>query len=178
MSDLTKAPRQIIVDMINAENASPGSILVNELTFGTPAVETGTKNTSLPLTAVVGSRFLGTQTIYYDRLDLNNIRTAAIGAGLTAVFDKTDAVTTISHVIALVNARFGLNLTDEDFTASAFPTWEMVPNEQHDVTITAKADSLIYLGAMNITLRLPQVDLAVAISANTLNGLNYVPPAT
>lgn len=176
MSDLTKAPRQIILDQVNADN-SDLNLLVNEVTFGTPAVETGTKNTSLLLTAVVGSRFLGTQTIYYDRLDLNNIRTAAIGAGLSAVFDKDDQMTTISHVISAVNARFGLNLQTEDFDASAFPTWEMVPNEQHDVTITAKTGSLIYLGAMTVTLRLPQVDLAVAISANTLNGLNYVPPA-
>lgn len=62
------------------------------------------------------------------------------------------------------------------FITDSFPVFEMVPNEQHNVTITAKPGSLVYTGSMTVSLRLPQVDLAVAISSNTLNGLTYTPP--
>lgn len=172
--DFTKEPKQIILDLINADNPDTTTSPVTEaqVIFAAPVVETGAKNTSLELDSVVGGPYLGKRTIYYDRLVLSEVF-----ALISNRFEKTDEVTTIADVVALINAHYKLNLTDDDFTASEFPTWVLEPNEEHAVTITAKAGSLIFIGAGDVVLYLPQVALADAISNNTLNGLTYVPPA-
>ncbi|WJJ54982.1 hypothetical protein [Xanthomonas phage RTH11] len=172
--DFTKAPKQILLDLINAENSSTltSPLTDAQVTFAVPAVEDGAKNTSLELSSVVGGPYLGQRSVYYDRLDL-----AAVLALKSARFEKTDEVTTVAHVIAAINARYKINLTSDDFTATEFPTWELVPNEEHTVTLTAKAGSLIFIGTGVVTLYLPQVALADAIPNNTLSGLTYVPPA-
>lgn len=171
MSDFTQAPKKVILDLINAANEDL-NLVESEVTFGTPSVEEGQRDTSLVLTATAGGRFLGPQTVYYNRLDM-----AAVFATKSTIFDKDQSVTTIAHVIALINARYAINLTDDDFTSTAFPTWEMIPNEEHTVTLTAKADSLIFTGTGTVTLHLPQVALSDALTANTLDGLSYTPPA-
>lgn len=172
--DFTKAPKQIILDLINADNSETATAPVTEaqVIFAEPVAIEGVKNTSMELDSVLGGPYLGKQTIYYDRLDLGEVF-----ALLSNRFEKTDAVTTIAHVVALINARYKINLTAEDFTASAFPTWALEPNEEHAITITAKVGSLIFIGAGDVVLYLPQVALADAIPNNTLSGLTYVPPA-
>ena len=171
MSVFTQAPKKIIVDLIN--DANPGlNLLESQVTFEAPVVEDGVRNTSLPINAVVGGPYLGAQTVYYDRLDL-----AAVVATKSGRIEKTDALTNNDQLIAAVNALYAINLTSDDYTIGAFPTWENIPHEEHTVSITAKPGSLIFIGSATVTLFLPQVDLADAISVNTLDGLNYEPPA-
>lgn len=172
MSDFTQAPKKIILDLINEANAGL-NLLETQVEFGVPAVETGSRNTSLELTAVVGGPYLGARAVYYDRLDL----AAVIATGPAGRFAKTGAITTIAHVVAAINSEYAINLTEDDFEITdTFPEFENVPNEEHSITITAKPGSLVFIGSAEITLFLPQVDLEDALAVNTLDGLTYEPP--
>ncbi|QVD49244.1 hypothetical protein LUCX_174 [Xanthomonas phage vB_XciM_LucasX] len=169
MSDFTKAPKQIIIDLINVAN--PGlNLLATEVDFGSVAVETEPANTSVVLTPTVSGRFTGSPKIYYDRLSM-----AEVFATKTAAVEKTDLLTNVDDVISAINSLYGINLTSDDYTISEFPTWANVVDEEHTLTITAKADSLIFIDAADVKLFKTKMDLTMAIANNQLNGLIYEP---
>lgn len=170
MSDLTKLPRAIILDLINADNEGL-ELLESEVTFADPEVEVGERNTSVLLTAAPSGRFSGTRTIYYNRLDLDE---DIVSTG-DAVFEKTGAIESIADLLDAINSRFNLNLTLDEVSTTTFPEFEDTPGESHTVTITALATSLVYIGEVEVTLTIATVDLATAIAVNELNGLTYEP---
>lgn len=166
-NDLTKTPLENLLLLINTKN--PGiNVLASEVTFGVPAVETGARNTSIVAEAVEGSRFLEEQTFFYNRLDFQ----AVFDQG-NKVFEKTTDLDTIAEVITLLETRYKIKLTTDDYTVSAFPTFTNVPDEEHAVTFTAKPGSLVWIGSGSITLKLLTVNLADALPANQLDGLTY-----
>lgn len=172
MSDLTKTPLQIIFDEIIAANPT-STVTINDYDLGAPSEEEGAKNTSIVATAKLTSSFTGEQTFYYDRVDLDAPGTYANSLG---PIPKTDEITTIGQIVAHFNALTGVALTEDDYTASAFPTFTNTPDEEHTVTLTATPESLVWIGATTLTLKLLKVALVDALPVNTLNGLTYVPP--
>lgn len=167
MADFTLAPRQILVNLVNATNPSE-NLVVEDINFGTPEVITeNSRNTKITLTAKPDSPYDTSQTFYYNRMDL-----AFIFAQLSNEFQRS-SVSSIADVIAAVNERFQINLTDEDYTASALPSGDGT------VIITAKAGSLNYWqsGEIELVSSAPvKRPLAEAFPNNILDGLTYESP--
>lgn len=179
-NDLTKAPKQIILDMVNAKSGA-GFTLATFDWAGLPVVEATGKNTSLTLTAVPGSGYKNSRVIRYTRLHLQTAigdPFVASGAGRDLIFSIGDAKK-ITDMIPELNARLGINLTGDDFVDADLPTFTGELNETHPVQIVAKADSLPYIGSITITLKAEDIDLATAIPDVDMDGLTYAaPPAS
>ncbi len=178
MSDLTKAPVQIILDMINEANTG-ASLTSADVSFGLPTdISAGNpqRNTQLAVESVDGGGYGGTVNIRYNRIAMADILTAGAGSGRTNSFLR-GAHTLISHLMADFNSRFNTNMiAGEDYTDGPLPTFEELPGEQHTFTVTALADSLVYIGSMQLIVRMDTVDLSTVITVEDLDGLIYEPP--
>jgi len=174
MSDMTKASKVVVLDLINSDNGK--GITYGVVDIGLPTVNsTGDKNTSVTLTAKVGSGFVGSQTFKYNRLHLNTA--ILVPSGKDATFNLGDAVN-IADIIPELNALLNINLQAEDFVDGVLPTFTGgIPNETHDVQVVAKADSLAYIGSLTFHLKSDEIDLAEYLTVTELNGLTYVPVA-
>lgn len=171
MSDLTKLPKQIIIDMVNAK--SRFALTPELVTFGLPtaAAQGETKNTTLTLTAASGSGYKNAKTIKYNRLSFADILATA-----STTFTKGDA-TKLSDLIPEINARYKLNIQAEDYEDVTLPEFTGTPNEEHKVNLTALADSLIFIGVGEITIHGNDLDLNDTITDDEMDGLTYEGPA-
>lgn len=171
MSDLTKLPKQIIIDMVNAK--SQFALTPDLIDFGLPVAgaQGDAKNTTLTLTAKTGSGYKNAKTIKYNRLDF-----ATIVATANSTFTKGDA-TKLSDLIPEINARYNLNIQAEDYEDVTLPEFTGTPNEEHKVNLTALADSLIFIGVAEITIHGNDLDLATVITDDEMDGLTYEGPA-
>jgi hypothetical protein len=172
VSDFTKLPQQIVIDLINNDNST--ALTPDLLTFGLPTAATGdnpTRNTELSLTAKAGSGYKGSVTVKYNRVDLSTVPGAR-----SVVFPKGDA-TKIADLIPEINAAYQLNLQPEDFVDGDLPAFAGQPNEQHDFQLAAGADSLCFINSVTLTVHADDIDLASVITTQELNGLVYTQPA-
>lgn len=179
-NDLTKAPKAIILEILNAKTNrgfTEDSFVWGEL----PVVnQDGPTNTTLTVVAKEGSGYKNSRVLNYNRLHLGN----DIGAAYVASkpernleFTLGDA-TTVGALIPEINTRFGIALTEDDvdFTQT-LPAFEGTANETKPLVIPALGDSLIYIGSITLTLVAEDIDLEVAIPDNNLDGLTYSAPA-
>lgn len=174
MSDLTKAPNAILIDLINTDNSS--SLTEALVTFGLPTVAGGAspaRNTELTVSAAPGSGYTGSVLVTYNRVGLS---TLPVISTRPAEFQLGDAVN-ISDLIPEINALYGINLTPADYVDGPLPTFTGELNEEHDVQIVAGADSLVFFGSLTLTLKAEDKDLGTVITITALNGLTYVAPA-
>jgi hypothetical protein len=174
MTDLTKAPDQVIIDLINADN-TPLALTAELVTFGVPnaaAGENPTKNTELTVTAAEGSGYSGSVVVTYNRVNLATIPTIAAAP---AEFPLGNA-TTLKDLIPEFNAKYGVNLTDDDFVDAPIPEFTGGLNEEHTIQLVAKADSLIYIGSVDIVVQGEDIPLGSVVTNTALNGLVYEAP--
>lgn len=172
MTDLTKAPKDIIIGLINADNGT--NIPVGLLELGLPSVFVGARNTEITLTAGAGSGYSGSVDFTYNRLHL---QTDVLDAsGKTAVFPLGDSVTKADFILEL-NELLNINLTPDDFEDGPLPDFTGEPNETHSVQLVAKTDSLIYIGSLTFDVKGEDVPLSSVLTVTQLNGLTYEPPA-
>lgn len=166
-TDFTKDSQSIIVDLINDKNPGLG-LTPALLTFGVPAAYSGaeSRNTKLTVEAAAGSGYSGDRDLFYNRLDLS-----VVVGSKSDVFSLGNAVN-ISDLIPEINTRYGINLTTDDYTDAALPTFtDEVPNENKPFTIVVKAGSLIWLNQLTLQLQRNDIPLSTAIADNVLDGL-------
>ena len=142
-----KSAQQNLVDLINT-----GSTYVftgSEFTIGAPAnyVPTApeTSNTELLLSAVAGSGFVGFKSIKYRRLALGATRP---GARLQYNVGAEDTLETLKEAIAQEH-----NLVSSDFDLQG--QWPIQGGAAAEFTLTAIPDSLLYTGAINVSVVFP-----------------------
>ncbi len=165
-SDFTKLPFDIIVDLINADNAT--SLVKADLTFSAITVlGSGNRNTQVTITAVGGSGYTGTRDLTYDRIDLATV------PGSRSVTFPIGSATNAVDLIPAINAAYQLNLQVADYDNDPLPTFTGTPDETHPFTLNAKAGSYIFRGSVNLIISGNDVDLADAITVTELNGLTY-----
>lgn len=173
MTDLTKVPVQVLVDLINADNSLA---LTSELiTFGLPTAATGEsppKNTELTVSAAPGSGYSGSVVVTYNRVAISTLPTIS---AKPAEFQLGDA-TTIKDLIPEFNALYGVVLTEDDYTDAPLPEFTGTANESHTIQLVAKADSLIYIGSIELTIKGDDVPLSSVLTVLSLNGLTYEAP--
>ncbi len=168
MSDYTKSAPEVLVDLINLANPQ-AFIQAGELIFGapSPAPSHPTLNTGILATGAPDSRIEGEKTLYYDRLDLD-----AVLATSNATFVQGPALSNLAQLIGAINARYRLNLTAGDYTASAFPTFTNVdPAETLPVNLAVRDTSLIYRGSGQVMVQVdPDAIVVIPPKVRILGG--------
>lgn len=172
MTDLTKAPKEIVVGLINAANGT--NVPAELLDAGTPSVTVGARNTTLTMTAAAGSGYSGSVDFTYNRLHLQTDILDA--SGKTAEFALGDATTKADFIVEL-NALLEINLTPDDFEDGPLPDFDGTPNEVKAVQLVAKEDSLCYIGSLTFNVKGEDIPLSSIFTVTELTGLTYEPPA-
>lgn len=171
MSVLTKAPAEIILDMIKATHAGDAKVagLTTQLvTFGLPTAASGqnpTRNTQLTVSSVEGSGYAGDVVITYNRLTFDQVVKTK-----DKVFTLGDA-TKVSDLVAEINARYNIALTADDYVDADLPAFTGEANEKHTFNLTANADSLIFIGSIELTVKGENIALSDVITTTEMNGL-------
>ncbi len=164
MIDLTQPPRQVLADLINASNDE--KLQVSDVDFGVPTANTDhSRNTKIVVTAKATSPWDTYQVFYYNRMDIGANIFSTLNTDFTYVPGMTKA-----DLIGMINTRWSINLTDDDYTMSD------LPEGNGTVTVTAKPGSLNYIGSGDVRLIADKIPLADAFPNNVLNGLTYTPP--
>lgn len=154
----SKPSKDLVYDLIN--EANPGldiPVAPANVVLGTPAVIANqawpNNNTSIVASPAPGtSDYIGRQTLTYRRLDLS-----ALFRGQTILIKKFKSVTssssgtlmyTLYQLLADINARYGMNLTEDDVTNANILRGNTLEDGQYTTTITVstKATSLGYTG--------------------------------
>lgn len=169
ISDFTKSPVDIVVDLINHDN--PGANLTADMfTLGLPTVSSGGeaegRNTDLTITGVQEAGVVGSTTVYYNRLNLSEFITDS------EYVIPLESKTTVADLILHLNADLGVNITPSDFVEADLPEFMGTPGEERDVTIVFNPDSLVWVGNVTVTVRGEDVNINTLISNVRLNGLN------
>lgn len=158
-ADFTKAPEQIMVDMVNFYNPVNGqaALKTTDVVFAAPVATNAAG--PMPNTAVIMSGSAtglgsGSVMLNYNRWEIG---TVPVILGVDAVFTITTEKT-VKDLIPQLNAHFGINLTPADYVDAPLPTFTgSVQNEFHDTTIQMAATSLIWQGSINVRVQVASV---------------------
>ncbi len=166
-SDFSKASNQIVIDLINEANSTPLALNVVDLGLPTANGEGAARNTSVTVTAKVGSGYKDAVTVTYNRLQISGFTEEQI------TLPVGDAVN-ISDLIPELNSALGVNLQPGEFTDGPIPAFQGgVANETVDVEIVISADSLAYLGSITIKVKADDISLQDIVTVTELDGLEY-----
>lgn len=169
VSDFSKMPDQIVLDLINEENSS--SLTLELVEFGKPFIASMAEaNTELEVTAKDGSGYKGSVTVAYNRLDVQGFVPIMVGSGL--VLPVGDAVK-FSDLIPEINVALGINLTEGDYVDGDIGEWAGTLNETKEIVIPMHAESYVFTGGLTLTLVTDDILLSEVIVNHILNGLNY-----
>lgn len=167
VSNFLQAPEQVLLDLINADNGK--SLPLSAVTFGVPAEVTPDEiATTVVASATTGSGYKGSQTFTYNRVPLSFMNTNEPDL----VIESEEA--SVHGLIPFLNTTFGIQLTADDIEDT--PIEQQEPDVVKQLTITAKAGSLVWHGSVTLDITLPLVDLATLLTVTTLDGL-YAPVA-
>ena len=168
LNDFTKDSKQFIIDLLNAGN---GTVLtVNQVHFGVPDISAIAPATSVTLTALPESGFSGSLILHYRRNDLDL---------MSGSHSKTFAVglaRDMDGLVPIINALYQLNLQPEDYYNDDLPIFTPdVTGRFLAFKLRAKPYSLLFYGALELTLQRDAVSLSSYIANTTLVGEIYVP---
>lgn len=145
---LNKPSRELMVDLINLTNGT--RFKDGDFTFTAPEVYTNPEkprfNTSIQATGTGTTAFVGPETMYYTRLDLDVL---LAGTDTHVTLPETGAAPTLAEVLAVINERRALALSLEDLESV-----DLTTAGSQQVTLVARTDSLTYIGATELPLTL------------------------
>lgn len=168
ISDFTQGPEKILFDLIKHDNPSNG-FAEGMVTYGIPTsneTDLDGRNTDITLSAIEGSGIVGSRTVTYRRLRLEGFITEP-----DFVLAKQD-FTKLSELIPQLNDELNINITADDFNEADIPVFDGTAGEEHEITITFKANSLIWIGTHVLTVRGDDIDINLVIPTDKLSGLN------
>lgn len=166
VSNFLQAGEQILLDLINADNAK--ELPLSAVSFGAPTVVEGgaAEATSVTMSANTGSGYKGSQTFTYNRVPLSFMNVNEPDLVVETVEE------TIHALIPFLNSTFGIQLTEADIVDG--PIAPQQPDVNSTITITAAPGSLVFVGSVDLVSTLPLVDLATLLTVTELDGL-YAP---
>lgn len=169
VSNFLQAGEQILLDLINADNAK--ELPLTAVSFAAPAAvggEAAAEATSVVVSANSGSGYKGSQTFTYNRVPMSFMNANEPDLVVETVEE------TIHALIPFLNSTFGIQLTEADIVDGPIAAQE--PNVNAVITITATPESLVFVGSVDLVSTLPLVDLATLLTVTELDGL-YAPEA-
>lgn len=171
VTDFTKLPVEILIDLINFSNGT--TLPYDLITFGDPVAlaEDASNNTSVVATAKPEAFYTGSVTLNYNRVDLENV------PGVRSTLFEIGEATTIADLIPQINAAYQLNLQPEDFVDAALPVLvEPISNQEATFDLVAGPNSLIFRNQVTLSVFRADVALSSVITNQNLNGLIYRQP--
>lgn len=177
-SDLTQHGEALIYAMINTANPSPtnGAASGTNTTIGAPTALTSDpsgKNTSVVLTAISGQGYTGTETFYYDRLDIQT-QVMAVKAPSGATLVNKLTYNTIADILVDLNAAYGLDILAADLSNSTASA--VVNTYPGSLTLDIAATCLTYTGTLTVAITDPAIAVASVLSTTVMTGLIAPPP--
>lgn len=160
-------PLTSILAAIAAQN--PGvNLIASQYGFGDPTPYTdpnGVTNTSMTITPnTPESPYTGTVTIYYFRWRLQDLL-KQLPLPL-----KFNGLTTVMQMATKMNSYFGTNFTAADLVDGPVT---VAADGSGTLTLTAQANSLGWVGTVDLPFVLGNFDLATTLTNTTLPGLMY-----
>lgn len=159
-----------LLGYINAKN--PGQVLTTaDLTFSAPKLVAGTwreantqRNTAVRIMGVPSGKYGGRQVITYDRLNLASL------AKISGFQVRATGAKTVHDLIPNLRYYNGLRFTTDDL--------ENTPITQDEsgkliAVLSAKANSLGWVGSVQLEVKAGGQKITEAVSVTNLNGLNY-----
>jgi hypothetical protein len=166
---LYQTPKAAILGAIKALNGGV-VLLENEYTFGLPAAVTpasdGTNTTILISARDAASTFDGSVTVRYTRLNL---------ADLLVLVPATLQLPPVTSTLQFAQAFNKVYGTVFDSTDLVDEPVSLV-NGAGDVTLTARASSMGWLGSVTFHVEKGRTDIASEVTVTTLPGLNFPDP--
>lgn len=148
--NIASSPVDLVLASVNLVNAqlpaplSSDNVSVGAVTAMPTAAASGI-NTSVQLTAINGSGYSDTATVYYPRYDIA-ARFAA--AQITPTIDlSTNPIESWSDVMDILNAQYNAQLTAQDLPTIPFNLASLV-----SLDFPVNAASYLYTGTLTITL--------------------------
>lgn len=173
VSDFSKAPDQIVLDLINYDNPS-ANLTLSLIDFGVAMLATGQTppaNSEIEITAKAGSGYSGSAVVQYNRLQIQDFIAARAIPGGVLELPVGDA-TRYADLIDEINTALGVNLTVADYVDGDIGVWAGTPNETKEITIPMNASSKVFLGSLTLTLKAEDIPLSSVITTTLLSGLN------
>ena len=168
VSNFTQAGDKIVLDMINEDNNSFFTLATISIARGVAAPVT--LNSTALLTALEGSGYTGTDSVEYNRLQLQEFADLYFEDGL--VVQLGDAVSA-KDLFDEINTALGTNLVlGTDLADLPIPAWEGIPNEQKEIVLPVLESSLVYLGSLTFKVDGNEIPLSSVITTKVLTGLN------
>lgn len=190
MSLYPKQSLQLLVDLINASNPSlPVALTPTNVLYGTPSVITPSggniQNTSIKVTALAGSKYVGNATLLYRRIDFGTLfRSLPIVIYKYSSASADASPYKISDLLPSINAKYGLSLQLSDIVDGALPPGSTAAQpsiglaagtRNSSINVVATASSPGFVG--NFTLywvQAPQ-DISSMISVTSLEAARTYP---
>ena len=167
ISDYSKLPLDIVLDLINHDNGT--SLSTSKITLGVPVVVEN-KRVSIEVTAITGSGYRGSQTLHYNRVPLSAL-TDLEETQTTVIAD----VTSYQEIIQKFNEKYGVNLTIDDVTVDGLElddvTYIQAQGPVVDLLISAKEGNFVWQGTTTFKLRSSVMLLSDALPVVDLDGL-------
>jgi hypothetical protein len=163
---LFQDPLTAILGAIDSQNNI--SLVPDQYTFSNPtpfADPSGKTNTQMTITTnSVQSPYTGSVTVSYTRLDLATLAT------LLPLPLKFNGLSTVMDVVNAINKFFGTNFVAADIVDGPLTVGS---DGSGNVTLTAQANSLGWIGTVTLPFIAGNYDLAVVIKQPVLPGLMY-----
>jgi len=163
---LTKSPFAEILAEINTKNNTTLTAADVKLTMSNPG---SAVNTDLVVSPATGSRYTNQKKVQYHRRDI-----AKWFTGITVRVDAAEA-STFGDVITLLNTRYGLQFTDNDFSASV-RNQKVTYGSQSQLNLSIQIDeanSMGWVGALTVLSVDPGSQLDMIITTTQMDGLKY-----
>ena len=189
MSLYPKQSLQMLVDLINQANPQlPVPLTTTNALYGTPAVIApggNIQNTSIKVTALAGTKYVGNTTLTYRRLDFS-----ILFRNLPIVIYKYSPAATgaspykISDLLPLINAKYGLTLTTADVVDGNLPAGNTnavaaiglaAGTRNSSITVNAQTASPGFVGSFTLYwVQAPQ-DISQMIAVTNLETARQFP---
>lgn len=185
ISDYTKLPEQILLDLINNDNGT--SFELGQLVFQAPTVRANddgepahnNRLTTIRVAAAEGSGYANYVDMKYRRIhfrdvfELSNPDNAIEFPIASIPFDLAEN-TRLVDLIPTINQRYGLNLQATDFWDRALPVFEGPPPYANAyVRMEAKVESPVFVGGVRLRILPNDYPLDQRLPNNELSGLEY-----
>lgn len=147
-----------LISLINEANINEHTLTKNEIALSNPIPDSSTTaNTKINVLSIPGSGYIGDVDVFYNRIDL-----AELGTNLSLLSEIQFSLDNIVSELSLSRVA-DLDLSDiENITIPS-----MIVGDINNVTLTAKQNSLGWIGENNVSL-------LYGLSYNSVNPLHHL----
>jgi hypothetical protein len=149
LSDFTKPPEDVVIDLINFDNGTaftPHTLLIVGDPLAIPKAPPAFRNTEILVRPTSATKKYGMARLWYNRILLSDVP-----RGRSIVFAIPPSARMVSDIVPLVNARYHINLTAKDYINASLPP---IDELSRLISIQAAPTSLVYTGQLDLLVNL------------------------